>query len=246
MIKKYVLLILSLATISIHAISIDEIVKKTEDAMQGDTLYMKMEMRITTPKHERRIELENWSEHQDKSFIKILYPTRDKGTTFLKINSEIWQYIPRIERTIKIPPSMMTQSWMGSDFTNDDLVKESSLHKDFFITILEETPTQYVLELIPKPEAAVTWGKIVYVVESTHFLPIREDFYDEEGVLVRQMVFEDVRKINDRFFPFLWKVIPTTADKEGHVTTIVIHEAIFNEAISSSLFTRRALKTQSK
>ena len=116
----------------------EAIVKRMDDLMRGKTSYSKLTMTVVTKRTERKMGMEGWSEGSEKSFIKILYPKKDYGITFLKIDDAMWQYVPKIEKTIKIPPSMMLQSWMGSDFTNDDMVKESSIVEDYDKTILSQ------------------------------------------------------------------------------------------------------------
>ncbi|MCI5132049.1 MAG: outer membrane lipoprotein-sorting protein, partial [Candidatus Electrothrix sp. EH2] len=110
-----------------------EIIKKVEDNLNGKTAEMKITMTVKTKRAERTMKMQSWSVGKDKSFIKILYPGKDKGITFLKMDNSMWQYVPRIEKTIKIPASMMLQSWMGSDFSNDDLVRESSISEDYTV-----------------------------------------------------------------------------------------------------------------
>ena len=179
--KRLVLFILLLGSISL-ALDVKEIIQKSDDLMRGKTSYGELIMETRTPRWTRSISMQSWSEGTTKSFILITAPVRDKGTTFLKINNEMWQYVPKVEKIIKIPPSMMLQSWMGSDFTNDDLVRESSIVEDYNCKLLAEEPARYKIELIPKPDAAVTWGKIIYYIAKVTFVPLRADFYDEEGI----------------------------------------------------------------
>lgn len=152
------MLFLLLPTISFAKDTAD-IIRKVEDNLNGKTAVMKISMAVKTKRTQRTMKMESYSIGKEKSFIKILYPGKDKGITFLKIDNTMWQYVPRIEKTIKIPASMMLQSWMGSDFTNDDLVKESSISEDYTTTLLGETKDVYQVELRPTEEAAVVWGK---------------------------------------------------------------------------------------
>uniref|UniRef100_UPI00356B2A01 outer membrane lipoprotein-sorting protein n=1 Tax=Sulfurovum sp. TaxID=1969726 RepID=UPI00356B2A01 len=144
------LLSLLFIVFSLQANEAQAIIKKLEKNLRGDYMYSTMSMIVTSKRGKRTVKIESWSEGNDKSFIKILYPKKDKGITFLKIDNQMWQYIPKIERTIKIPPSMMLQSWMGSDFTNDDMVKESSLEEDYNAKLLSKSTNSATLELIPK------------------------------------------------------------------------------------------------
>lgn len=227
-------------------ITAGEIIKRSEDLMRGQTAYGEMEMIVKTARWQRTIKMTSWSEGTKRSFIKITAPVRDQGITFLKLDKEMWQYVPKVERTIKIPPSMMMQSWMGSDFTNDDLVKESSLVEDYTATIVSENAASYWLELLPRPEAAVTWGKLLYQVDKKSFLPERVEFYDEDGILINILVYSAVRQFNDRLFPTKWEMLPQEEEKEGHSTTIIVHKMIFNEPLPGDIFSLRALKKLSR
>lgn len=228
------------------SIEVKDIIQRSDDLMRGRTSYGEFVMETKTPRWSRSISMQSWSEGTTKSFILITAPVRDKGTTFLKINNEMWQYVPKVEKIIKIPPSMMLQSWMGSDFTNDDLVKESSIVDDYSYKLLAEEKDSYKIELIPKPEAAVTWAKIIYWVAKDTYVPLKEEFYDEDGVLVRIMKFEEIQKLSDRYFPLRWVMEPQTEDKQGHSTTVTIKKMIFDQPLEKNIFSMQALKNKSK
>ncbi|RWX49284.1 Outer membrane lipoprotein-sorting protein [Candidatus Electrothrix marina] len=223
----------------------DEVIRKVEDNLNGKTAVMEMTMVVKTKRAERTMKMKSWSVGNKKSFIKILYPGKDKGITFLKLDNAMWQYVPRIEKTIKIPASMMLQSWMGSDFSNDDLVRESSISEDYTKKLLGETPTEYRVELLPNPDAAVVWGKIIFTVSKQYFLPATVQYFDEDGALIRVMSYTDVQPLGDdgdRFYPMAWTVIPHEPEKAGHETAIKITEAVFDSEVDPSYFTKRALK----
>lgn len=228
------------------SLEVKEIIQRSDDLMRGKTSAGEFVMETKTPRWTRSISLQSWSEGTTKSFILITAPLRDKGTTFLKINNEMWQYVPKVEKIIKIPPSMMLQSWMGSDFTNDDLVKESSLVDDYSYKLLAEEKNSYQIELIPKPEAAVTWAKIIYWVTKDTYVPLKEEFYDEDGALVRVMRFEEITKLADRYFPMRWVMEPQTEDKQGHSTTVTIKKIVFDQPLEKNIFSMQALKNKSK
>ncbi|MCI5222642.1 MAG: outer membrane lipoprotein-sorting protein [Candidatus Electrothrix sp. AR4] len=221
---------------------ISKIIKKVEDNLNGKTAVMEMTMSVKTKRAERSMKMKSWSVGSKKSFIKILYPGKDKGITFLKLDSSMWQYVPRIEKTIKIPASMMLQSWMGSDFSNDDLVRESSISEDYTKKLLEETENEYRVELLPKEEAAVVWGKIIMTVSKQHFLPTTVQYFDEDDVLIREMRYSEVQQFEERFYPTKWTVTPMEPEKSGHQTVIQVSEAIFDSEVDPSYFTKRALK----
>jgi len=222
------------------------IIKKLEKNLRGDYLYSTMSMIVTSKRGKRTVKIESWSEGNDKRFIKILYPKKDKGITFLKIDNQMWQYIPKIERIIKIPPSMMLQSWMGSDFTNDDMVKESSLEDDYNAAILSKNGDSATLELTPKPNAAVVWGKIVIDVDLKNAVPIKEIFYDDMMQKVRVMTFSKVEQHGSHFIPMVMELQPLDADKKQNRTKVIFEKVTFDTKIDPSYFTKQALKRYSR
>jgi outer membrane lipoprotein-sorting protein len=228
------------------AMDTDDIIRKVEDNLNGKTAIMTISMEVKTKRTQRTMKMESYSVGKDKSFIKMLYPGKDKGITFLKIDNTMWQYVPRIEKTIKIPASMMMQSWMGSDFTNDDLVRESSISEDYTMKLLGETADVYRVELIPTDEAAVVWGKIIMEVSKQYYLPTKVGYFDEDNMLIRELFYTEIQPFGDRFYPTKWLMIPKESDKAGHETIIEISDAVFDEQVSESYFTKRALKRYSR
>ena len=227
------------------ALDADDIIKRVEDNLNGKTAFMKITMKVKTARSERTLKMESWSIGKEKSFIKINYPLKDKGITFLKIDNAMWQYVPRIEKIIKIPSSMMMQSWMGSDFTHDDLVKESSISDDYHKKILAENESGYEIELLPLEDAPVVWGRIVMAISKEHFLPVQVRYFDEDGKEVRILHYLDVKYFGDRIYPSRWLMQPLGERKAGHQTIVEISDALFDREISESYFTKRALKRYS-
>ncbi len=226
-----------------YAITADEIIKRVESNLNGETAEMEISMEIFTSRTSRTMKMKSYSVGDEKSFIKITYPKKDQGITFLKIDKGMWQYVPKIEKIIKIPASMMLQSWMGSDFTNDDLVKEGSFVEDYQHQLLGErevsgTPT-FAVELLPKPEAAVVWGKVIYCVRKSDLAPQLIEYFDEQGELVRRLEYSDFQQVGGRVIPTTWQMIP--ADKPGKKTTIVVRQVEYDQPIDSEIFTRRNL-----
>jgi outer membrane lipoprotein-sorting protein len=221
-----------------------EIVDRVETLLWGKTVQGEYEMTITTPRWQRTLELRAWMDRPKRSFIRILAPAKEKGIGSLRIGSEMWNYLPNVERTIKIPPSMMLQPWMGSDLTNDDLVKASSVLDDYTQKIVREEAVggapAYVLELNPKPDAAVVWGRILYWVRKSDFVPLKEEFFSERGELVRTMTFSEVRPMGGRTIPTRWELRP--ADKPGNMTTFVVKSAVYDKPIAPDVFTQRNLQ----
>ncbi len=238
-----VLFVFLLLTVRAAALpDVDDIVRQVEENLNGRTAEMQLTMEVHTRHFKRTMRMKIYSEGKEKSFIRILYPGKDKGITFLKRDRQMWQYVPRIEKIIKIPASMMLQSWMGSDFTNDDLVKESSIYDDYRKKLLAENDSAYTIELIPHQEAAVVWGRIVMQVDKKYFLPALVKYYDEDGILIRTLVYSEYKKMGKRFYPTLWELVPETAEKAGRGTVIRVESALFDAEIDEAYFTKRALK----
>ena len=218
------------------------------NALRSDTTYMSARMTVSSPRlsSDRVVAFESWDDLPGKrNLIRIQSPAKDRGTGFLKLTPNLWMYVPRVERTVRIPPSMMLQSWMGSDFTNDDLVNESSELDDYEHTLLGFDPSAgeegaYVIEYKPLEEAAVVWGKIVGWLDIKTRTPLRQDFYDEDGERVRTMTFEDIRADGTRQVPHRWQLTPL--DKEGHRTLIEVEKIEFDVDLEDAIFTTRNLK----
>jgi len=221
-----------------------DIIKKSEDLMRGRTHTGKYTMTIVRPDWQRSTEFKFWSEGVDKAFILILAPAKDKGVTFLKIKNEMWNYIPKINRDVKIPPSMMLQSWMGSDFTNDDLVQESNIVTDYFHTLLgQENVAGYEahkIELNPKPDAAVVWDKVIMWIAVENYIPLKEEYYNERGELIRTMLFSDIKKMGNRIIPAKFEVIEQK--KPGHKTVMKLEDVTFDKPLKKSVFTKQNLR----
>lgn len=224
--------------------SATEILERMVDRMRGESSYGEMTMRIVRPRYEREIRMRSWALGEEYSLILITAPARDRGTAFLKRENEIWNYVPTIDRTIKMPPSMMSQSWMGSDFTNDDLVRESSVVEDFEHRILREETLEgrpcWVLELIPKPGVPVVWGKVLAWVDRQEYIQLRVENYDQQGELANEMLFEEIRELGGREIPTRMILIP--ANEEGRRTEMIYHELQFNPDLDESFFTQQNMR----
>lgn len=238
------IILIVLFSISLFAFSANDIIKNVQHNIQSDSGYSNVTMVVTTSRGDRTMKMESWNRGNDKSFIKILYPKQDNGITFLKIDTTMWQYVPKIEKTIKIPSSMMMQSWMGSDFTNDDMSKESSIVDDYIPTITSEDAQNYTLTLIPKLDAPVVWGKIIMTIQKEHFIPLKAIYFDEDGKEKRILEYSDIKIVGTRYFPAVMTLIPS--DKENNKTVVTMDEINFDTPIEDSRFTMSALKRYSR
>jgi len=218
-----------------------EIIKKVDQLYRSTSSYAMMEMEISTPHWQRTLSLEAWSKGTDKTFILINSPKKESGTATLRIKNEMWNYLPQTAKVIKVPPSMMMGSWMGSDFNNDDLVRESSMLDDYtYKMITPGEPEMLSLEMIPKENAAVVWGKIILTVREKDYLPVRQEYYDEKGRMMRLMEFKEIKVMGGKTIPTFMELISRT--KEGNRTVIRYIKIDFDIPMKESIFSLRNLK----
>lgn len=235
---------LLLLTVTLFANEADEIIKKLDENMRGKNVSMELTMKVVSLGHERTMKMQSFSEGTKKSFTKILYPPKDRGITFLSLDNQMWQYVPKIERIIKIPPSMMLQNWMGSDITNDDVVKQSSLVEDYTAKVIKKEGTIVIIELLPKEDAAVVWGKIIINIDTTTYTSNKDIFYDEDGKEVRYFLYDKVKKFGKYYIPTVWRV--ESADKKDRYTEIILQDVKYDTDISKEYFKKSALKRFSR
>ncbi len=228
----------------VNAQDAKEIMRKADQLMKSKSSYSELKMTIVKKDWSRTIGMKSWALEPDYAIIYITEPARDKGTVTLKRKKEVWNWLPSAQRVIKIPPSMMLQSWMGSDFTNDDLVKESSKVDDYTHSILRKENYEgydcYVIESIPKPDAGVVWGKIISWISENEFYQLKAEFYDEDDYLVKTFLGTDIKKMDDRTIPTHWEMIPE--DKPGEKTVMIYEKMDFNIDAKESFFSEQNMK----
>ncbi len=222
-----------------------EIVKRSDDLMRGQTQQGHYTMTVITPSWRRQLEIRVQSKGRDRMLLKILSPAKEKGITTLRVGNEMWNYLPQVERTIKIPPSMMLQPWMGSDFANDDLVKESSIVEDYDHVIIARKTIKGMplvrIQLVPKPRAGVVWKRRVMVIDTQTFVPLRDEFYGKDDELVKVLSYRDVRRVGGRLIPTRWEMVSEI--KPGRRTMIeVSDDLVYNEPIDDGVFTLQNIK----
>lgn len=220
------------------------IIQKALDLQNGQSNQGIMEMTLVRPRYERTITMKTWSLGSEYFMIYIESPARDKGQVFLKRQTEMWNWVPSISRMIKLPPSMMGQNWMGSDMTNDDLVKMNSLVKDYEQTIVGEEEIEglscYIIELIPNADANVVWGKIKLWVAHDEYFQLRGEYYDEDMDLVNTMEASEITQFDDRKLPA--KLVMTPVNKEGHQTVMFTKSLKFTVPMKESFFSQQNMK----
>ncbi len=241
---KTMLPILLLLAATAYGQTAKEIIKKADDKMQGQSNKSEMKMTIVRPTWKREITMKGWALGREYSLILITSPARDKGTAFLKRKNEMWNWQPSIDRVIKLPPSMMLQSWMGSDFTNDDLVKESSIVNDYDQVLEKDTVINgldcYKIVMTPHEDAAVVWGKVVVYIDKQEFNQHLAYYYDDDGFLVNTMVLSAIKEIGGRLLPTHLEMIP--AENPGHKTIIDYLNLAFDVGLKESFFSLQNMK----
>ena len=245
--RKILLTCLAIVSVTLtfgQELTAKEIVKKADDKGRGNTSNAEMTMTIVRPDWSRSISMKMWSKTTEYSMIYITAPAKEKGQVFLKRRNDMWNWIPAIERIIKVPPSMMMQSWMGSDFTNDDLVKESSIVVDYKQILLGKETVRgqlcYKIQLDPLPDAAVTWGKIITWITVNGFNQWKVEYYDEDMGLVSVMNASNIKHMGDRDIPTHLEMVPV--NKKGQKTILDIKFSVFNKPLSDNFFSQQNMK----
>jgi outer membrane lipoprotein-sorting protein len=221
-----------------------EIVDQVDRLLRGESSTGTAQMAVVTQRWKRTITMRIWSEGTEKVLIRVLKPEKEAGTTTLKVGTDIWNYLPKIDRTIRIPTSMMMASWMGSHFTNDDLVKESRLIRDFDIQIAYEGEREgievYEFRLTPYPEAPVVWGQISYEVRQKDLMPTWAKYYGEDGQLKRTLTFSNYKVMGGRLIPSKLRMVPE--DEPEEATEISYLDLEFDIPIPDQTFSLSALR----
>jgi hypothetical protein len=221
-----------------------EILREVDDMWRGASSHTILTMQVKTSHYTRNIRLEGWSKGKEKTLVRILTPLKEKGTATLKSGNNIYSYLPRTDRTIRLTSGMMMGSWMGSHFTNDDLVKESRMEEDYDPTVSFEgrRNNQDIIEftLIPKPDAAVVWGKVILTVLTDGYLPLIQYYYDEDMNIARTITFKKIQQMAGRPRPTVMRVVP--ADKLNEYTELIYEKMEMDITLSDAFFSLSHLK----
>lgn len=239
-----VILILPALQASSQELTAKEIITKADNKMRGESSKSEMTMKIVRPKWERTVTFKSWEKGRDYALTLITSPEKEKGQTFLKRENDMWNWIPNINRMVKIPPSMLSQGWMGSDYSNDDILKESSIVVDYEHSIVgNETIAGeecYKIKMTPKPNASVVWGHIMAWVSKDEFLMLKKLYYDEDGYLVKSEIGYDIKMMDGRKIPTRFEIIPE--DDPGHKTIVTINTIDFDIDIEDGFFSQQNMK----
>ncbi|MFN4112143.1 MAG: outer membrane lipoprotein-sorting protein [Ignavibacteria bacterium] len=218
-----------------------EIIQKAQDLLYAKSSYIEMTMTIIKPNWQRKIGMKIWALEPDYAMIYITEPARDKGTVTLKRKNEIWNYLPSIQKIIKIPPSMMNQSWMGSDFSNDDLIRASSYVDDYSHKLIGEEKLSnydcYKIESIPKPTAGIVWSKVISYITKNSYMQLKSEFYDEDGKLIKIFNGNEIKNIGGKTIPTKCEMIPL--EKPDNKTILEYKKIEWNIKISESFFSQQ-------
>jgi outer membrane lipoprotein-sorting protein len=243
-----------------------DIVDRAARLLISPSTIATVEMQITNEDWQRNISMQIWSLGESNILVRILSPQEDAGTAILKVGNKVWYYLPKANRTVKMPASMMMTSWMGSHFTLNDLVKESRLTNDYLIATSFEGQRDGVAvseyTLTPKPAAVVVWGKITLEIRQTDLMPVRQRYYDEDGKLVRELTFSEYKAVSGRLIPtrlvmqsmnkadskvgasggVLAQGVMRPLDQVVEQTTITYEKITFDEPITEGTFSLEKLK----
>jgi outer membrane lipoprotein-sorting protein len=222
-----------------------DIIERIDRLLRGDSSRSVATMEVVTEHWERQMTMEMWSLGTDYTLVRLRAPAKEAGTATLMAEDNIWNYLPKVDRTIKIPSSMMGGAWMGSHFTNDDLVQESQMIDVYDVAVTFDGERDGVmvweLRLTPKPEAAVVWGHLEFLVRQNDYVPLWAKYYDEDGELARTMEYSEYREFGGRLVPAVMNMQP--ANKPGERTTIRYEELEFDVDIDPSFFSLRTLQS---
>jgi outer membrane lipoprotein-sorting protein len=228
-----------------QGMSAEEIVRRADEKFRGEkSSYSVMAMQIVRPEWTRTIELKSWSLGDDYALALITAPAREAGQSFLKRENEMWSWNPSINRLIKLPPSMMSQGWMGSDYTNDDILRESSVVDDYNHEILGEEMIDgrlcYRIGMKARDDASIVWGRQVRWIDKKDYLILKAELYDEDGYLVRTEKASAIKVMDGRTITTRIELVP--AEEPENKTIVEIREIKFNTPVEESWFSQQNMK----
>ena len=241
---KRIVIILSLLIGTLYAQTAKEIIQTADNRVRGKTSYIEMTIEINRPKWNKTMAMKSWSKGSTRAISVVTSPAKEKGTVFLMRDKEVWNYVPSIDRSIKMPPSMMLQNWMGTDLTNDDLIKQSSMVVDYTQKILGEEKMEglncWKIQLTPNEDASVVWGKILIWIDKADYMQMKTEFYDEDEFLINSMTASEVKTFGGKKLPSRLTIVPE--EKPGNKTVITYQDMQFDLTIDENKFTTSYMK----
>ncbi len=221
-----------------------DIVKKSDNKLRSATSFAKIKITAVRPSWSKEMTIKTWTKNSNYSVALVTSPAKEKGIVFLRRDKEVWNYVPSISRTIKLPPSMMTQGWMGTDLTNDDMIKQSSILVDYNHKIAGEELIDghktWKIVLTPKENAAVIWGKIILWIDKEEYNQLRGEYYDEDNFLINKLISSKIKEFDGRKIPSHIEFIPE--DNPGNKTLIDYLDLNFRIKIPEKYFTTAYMK----
>jgi outer membrane lipoprotein-sorting protein len=236
-------LLMPLPTLAAETLNAAALVENSFKYMRGNASIATVVMTIHRPDWERKMTIKAWTRGKRESLFYIYSPPKDRGNGTLKKSREMWMYNPKINRVIKVPPSMMSQSWMGSDFSNNDLSKSDSFVDDYTHSIvdteLHEGQTVYVIKSLPKPDAPVIWGMQMLKIRQD-LIWLSQEFFDEDLVPVKVMNTREIQLIDGKLYPKVWRM--REVDTEDRYTELTYLSLAFKSDLPDGLFTQASLR----
>lgn len=224
-----------LPALSLAEENLKSIVDHVDKLYRSNSSVAEVEMEIVNPNWERTLRMNIWTETMKNTFIDILYPAKEKGSGTLRKGTEMWNYFPKVGKVVKVPPSMMMSSWMGSDFNNDDLVKETTLSENYSSKFINSPDKNlHIIELTPLKSTVTVWGKIVLTVQKKDLMPVKEEYFDEKGTQIRTLNFSDYKNMGGRLIPAKLELVPT--GKTNQKTVIKYISAKFDTQLPADTF----------
>jgi hypothetical protein len=225
-------------------LDVEAVVDYFEDLYRSDSSIATAEITIVKPRRTRSLRLKVWTLGKEKSLVVIQAPPREEGVATLRVGDNLWNYFPRIRRTIRIPPSMLQSSWMGTDFTNDDLVRESRYEQDYYHMLVGhvEDPNGWLIRFTAKPETVGLWERFDLIVSPDGTLPLEAKYFDRKGRLARLLYWDDVKVFDGRRLPAHLILVPQDKDKAGQRTEMRYLDIDFNVRLPESMFSLSELE----
>lgn len=219
------------------------LIKAAMEHWRGTTSHSEMTMIIHRPDWQRSMSMRSWTRGDEISLVRVTAPKKDVGNGTLMKDGSMWTYTPKVNRVLKIPSSMMAQSWMGSDFSNKEVSKSTEILYEYDHRLLEtyeqDGHTVYVVEAIPHEDAAVVWGREVLHIRDD-FVLLREEFWDQDDILVKVMQTLEVREMSGRSVATVMQM--NKAETEDEWTRIEIGNIEFDIELSANVFTLSNLR----
>ena len=226
--------------------AVKQVVDHINDLYRADSSHSHLSMKVVTARYQRELVLEAWTRGKKEALIVVRAPAREAGAATLRSEEGLWTYAPRADQLVRIPNSLLSDNWMGSHFSNDDLMRETDFMKDYDTTLAwreESGQRRLQATLVPKPKAPVVWSRVVFLLDAGDHMPLQAQYFDGKK-LIRTLTYSNPHEMAGRRVPFVMEMVP--ADKPGESTRIEYRDLKFGVSIDPSLFTQRGLRRVAK